>query len=254
MNCHEVESWLSAYVDRELDLERSLELEAHLAQCEECARAAQRLEELAATVASARRYPASAELRRRLARGNPVLVWQAAPWLVAAASLAVAVLAIWRLSPVPAAPRTDVLERDIVQEHVRSLLADHLVDVRSTDRQRVKPWFNGRLDYAPEVADLSPQGFQLTGGRLDYLGGRVVAALVYQRRGHIINVFVWPEPGQPDRAPAAHFVEGFNVVSWRSHGSNWWAVSDLNEVEMEQLPVCPCFLASVAANWRRDPS
>jgi anti-sigma factor RsiW len=261
MNCHEVDRWLSAYIDRELDLERSLEVEAHLAECERCSRAVRSLEEVSAVVGAAPLYPASPELRQRLGGRRTRAYWQTAPWLVTAASLALAALAVWRFSPEPVRPTADLLQRDIVQEHVRSLLADHLLDVSSSDRQRVKPWFNGKLDYAPEVADLSGQGFELTGGRLDYLAGRAVAALVYQRSGHMINVFVWPEARQPDRAPAARSIEGFNVVSWRTNGMNWWAVSDLNSVELEELPLCPCFLApnrtlhaSTSAGWPRNPS
>jgi anti-sigma factor RsiW len=261
MNCREVEPLLSAYLDGELDLAHSLEVEAHLRQCEPCARALKSLEDMSAAVLAAPRFPASEELRRRFGRQRAGHAWQTAPWLVAAASLAIAALAIWRLTPAPAGPAADPLQREIVQNHIRSLLAEHLLDVSSSDRQTVKPWFSGRLDYAPEVEDLSGQGFTLAGGRLDYLGERAVAALIYHRGQHAVNVFVWPAPGQPDRAPAARRIEGFNVVGWRTKGMEWWAVSDLNAVELEELPLCPCFMppnrtlhASTSAGAPRNPS
>ncbi|PWU10224.1 MAG: anti-sigma factor [Terriglobia bacterium] len=260
MNCHEVEKWLSAYEDRELDLARTLEIEEHLAECAGCSAALRKMEETSALLASAVRFPAPPELRRRFGAPGARIPWHTAPWLAAAASLALAVVVVWRYAP-PAQHAPDLLERDIVQEHVRSLLADHLLDVNSPDRQTVKPWFRGKLDYAPEVADLSSQGFELVGGRLDYLGGRAVSALVYQRAQHVINVFVWPEAGQPDQAPQPHSIAGFNAVNWRSKGMNWWAISDLNSVELEELPLCPCFMppsrtlhAATPPGMTRNPS
>jgi anti-sigma factor RsiW len=217
-----------------------MELEEHLRGCEPCARALQSLETLSSGVSSLSTYRASRSLRHRLSArmpGAPVI-----PWAIAAASLLIAVMAIWRYPSLWQSTSQDGLASEIVQQHVRSLLADHLLDVPSSSRQTVKPWFNGKLDYAPDVQDLSDQGFELAGGRLDYVGGRPVAALVYQRNKHVVNVFVWPAPGQPDRAPVSRPLEGFRVVTWRANGMAWWAVSDLNAVQLEELPLCPCFL------------
>jgi anti-sigma factor RsiW len=176
-----------------------------------------------------------------------------------AASLLALALAVWRF--LPSASAANPIEKEIVQNHIRSLLADHLLDVPSSDQRTVQPWFRGRLDYAPVVEDISAHGFVLVGGRLDYLDGRPVASLVYQRRQHVVNVFVWPSPGQPDRQPASRLVDGFHLVGWRANGMNWWAISDLNSVELEELPLCPCFMlpnstlhASAAANTPRNPS
>ena len=160
------------------------------------------------------------------------------PWLLLAAGLAVAGLLFWRY--VPARPAAaDVLAEEVVQDHVRSLQANHLLDVASS--QRIQPWFAGKLDYTPAVESMPWRGFGLAGGRLDYLSGRAVAALVYHRGQHIINVFVWPS-GQPDRVPRSRTADGFHVASWRAYGMDWWAVSDLGQAELEELALCPCFM------------
>jgi anti-sigma factor RsiW len=117
---------------------------------------------------------------------------------------------------------------------VRSLQADHLFDVASSHRHTVKPWFEGKLDFAPPVRDWSAEGFELLGGRMDYLGGRAVAALVYRHRKHVINVFVWPEPGA-DESARVEVIDGFNVVQWRREGMACRAVSDLSADELAKL-------------------
>jgi len=119
----------------------------------------------------------------------------------------------------------------VVDSHVRSLMGDHLVDVPSSDKHTVKPWFSGKLNYAPAVKDLSPAGASLVGGRLDYVGQRPVAALVYRLNQHTINVFMWPS-GAMDRGPAYSVHQGFNVVQWVADGMQCWMISDLN---VEQL-------------------
>jgi anti-sigma factor RsiW len=121
---------------------------------------------------------------------------------------------------------------DVVSGHVRALMGAHLLDVRSTDQHTVKPWFLGKLDFSPSVVDLAPLGFPLVGGRLDYLAGRPVAALVYQRRQHTINVFIWPAA---DALTDARSVRGFQVRHWTRDAMAFWAVSDLNDLELDQF-------------------
>ena len=125
------------------------------------------------------------------------------------------------------------VEQQAIASHVRAMMTGHTTDVVSTDRHTVKPWFNGRLDFSPPVDDLAPQGFPLVGGRVDYLDSRPVAALVYQRRKHVIDLYIWPEKsGDTNRDQA---LNGFNVIQWSSGGMSFAAVSDLNKAELDQF-------------------
>jgi anti-sigma factor RsiW len=154
-------------------------------------------------------------------------------WLPLGASFACgALLAVSAVTYRGAETDEDQIEQQVVASHVRSLMASHLTDVASTDQHTVKPWFTGKLDYAPPVVDLAQQGFPLVGGRLDYVKDRPVAALVYRRRGHTINVFVLPtREAQPSASsPAVH--HGYQLAQWEAAGMHFWAVSDIGTEEM----------------------
>jgi anti-sigma factor RsiW len=133
------------------------------------------------------------------------------------------------------AARTNAIVDQVVANHVRSLLAAQLVDVVSSDQHTVKPWFDGKIDFAPEVRDLSTDGFPLVGGRLDYLDGKTVAALVYQRNKHPINLFITPALTSRNASPTVVTRRGYNILAWTNKGMKYWVVSDLNQAELRQF-------------------
>jgi len=233
---------LHGLVDGELDAANSIALEAHLKGCEGCAEEVHRLEALRGLLADpALRHRPPAGLRDRIAgalaeapatrRNAPPAPRRAGPWLAGGAFTAIAaslalLLAMPQLTTVP-------MQEQLVSSHVRSLLANHLTDVQTSDRHVVKPWFNGRIDFAPPVVELAPQGFPLVGGRLDYVGGRVVPAIVYRRRLHTINLFVMPAGSLSSPAPISTRRDGYSLIRWTRGGLQYWAVSDLEPAELE---------------------
>jgi anti-sigma factor RsiW len=227
LDCREAERLLDAYLDGELDLARSLEFETHGESCAACVAALEHGRALKGAIARAPYFSAPESLRRKIAPPRRRVLYR---WMALAAGIVAMGLVLWRLATPVSAP----LGREIVAAHVRSLQANHLMDVASTDRHTVKPWFAGKLDFAPDVEDLSAEGFPLVGGRLDYLDGRAVAALVYRRRQHTVNVFTWPER-DGDSAPRIESLQGFNLVRWARAGMEWWAVSDASAADLEQL-------------------
>ena len=242
MNHEELRGLLHAYVDGELDLVKSLELEEHLKTCAACVRLVERQRALKTAFADTDlRYAPSPGLERRVmgairkeqgpawSFGFPSLQWSGA----IAATLLAAVIVL-RLVPTGVSAQ-DALVTEVEANHVRSLMAEHLTDVLSSDQHTVKPWFDGKLAFAPPVADFKDQGFPLVGGRLDFLAGHPVAAIVYQRRRHYINVFVCPE--NPDLSSASFEAsrDGYNMIHWSRDGMNFWAVSDLNTPELRSL-------------------
>ena len=235
------EAQLDAYLDGELATVDASELEAHLAQCPECARFRQeRLELRAAIRARVPAFEAPAALRERVRAAVGAAAGARAPrrfalrgvWspLALAASLAVVALGSWQLGVRRAAGET--LADDVLTSHIRSLMPGHLTDVLSSDQHTVKPWFNGKLDFSPPVYDFPGRGYPLLGGRLDYVDGRTVAALVYGRRQHLINVFLWPAARRPAAVPATGTRQGYHLLHWATADYTYWVVSDLGLPEL----------------------
>ena len=241
MNCEKVLLLLNGYVDGELDLVTSLEIEEHLRECASCSAQHQSLVALHTATADKALYhlaPAGLEKRIRgsLKKANPKppfwegISWR---WLAPAAALVILLLLLAGTlgRSLMISNQQTLLTQEVQVAHVRSLMANHLVDVASTDQHTVKPWFNGKLDFSPPVTDLAPQGFPLVGGRLEYLDGRQVAALVYQRNKHYINLFIWPSQDK-EAGPQRSDYNGYHLFHWTQSGMTFWAVSDVNPKDL----------------------
>jgi anti-sigma factor RsiW len=239
VTCKETQTFMDGYLDGELDLVRSIDLERHLHDCPACGELHKaRTTVRAAIGASPLRYHAPSGLKQSVHAAlleqarketKPERKWFQLQWPALAATAAAVIVAVLWLRPI-----ANPLERDVVDSHIRSLMANHLMDVPSTDQHTVKPWFAGKLDFSPPVRDFSSDGFPLTGGRLDYLDHRPVAALVYRRNQHIINVFMWPD-SSGDRKFHSSAQQGYNVIETVRNGVEYWLVSDLNHGELQQL-------------------
>jgi anti-sigma factor RsiW len=241
VTCHKINDLLSPYADGELDLVRDLEFERHLEACPVCAAALEWTRSLSARLSDQALYhQPPADLHRRvrtsLARANGArlrtvfLPWR---WLgTIAAAAALVALALWGATRA-SWPRSaeEHVAREVVAGHVRSLMANHLLDVESSDQDTIKPWFFGKVDFVPEVKDLAGQGFRLAGGRLDYIDNRPAAALVYLRDKHVINVFTWRAAG--DDATLEYLErQGYHLICYADNDRTYWVVSDLNEQEL----------------------
>jgi anti-sigma factor RsiW len=234
VNCREAGRLLDAYVDNELALSESAEIGEHVEECPDCHQRLADLESLGRLIRSLPSCTAPGRLRaavtarpagRRFASRLFALA-AAAAILSVGAGLAVRAGRLQRSAASAAAAEA------VISSHVRALMGEHLLDVPSSDQHTVKPWFLGRLDFSPPVTDLGAAGFPLAGGRLDYVAGRPVAAVVYRRRQHAINLFIWPA-SDPDASIEARSIRGFQVRHWVRGRMTFWAVSDLNDQELD---------------------
>ena len=236
MTCDEAEILLHALIDGELDAGHAREIEDHVAGCLRCAAALADYREISKAVAAADlRYAAPLGLRRRIEASLPQPRLANRRAVLRGFAMGSAVSAIAASGLVAVILRSDEearVESEVVSAHVRSLQAGHLTDVISTDQHTIKPWFNGKLDVAPPVVDLTAQGFTLIGGRLDYVDARAIGAIVYRRRAHVINLFIAQTAGAEPRTARIATVQGFNIRRWSERGLNYWAVSDLAADEL----------------------
>jgi anti-sigma factor RsiW len=235
----QIRELIHPYVDGELDLLTARKTEQHLRSCADCRAVENAVRALRETVASSQpAYRAPSRLRKnvRAALRREAKTTVFSPWVVFATGAACALIVLGAvLFQTTRVSRSDTLIDEVIANHVRSLLATHLVDVASSDQHTVKPWFDGKIDFAPEVRDLSGDGFPLIGGRLDYLDGKTVVALIYHRNKHPINVFIMPATTNRDTSPSAVTRRGYNVLSWTHNEMKYWAVSDLNETELRRF-------------------
>ena len=254
MSCEEYDTLIHGYLDGELDLLNSLRIEAHLPECASCARTYESQRALRSAMSGAKLYfkppndlaerihvalhegkKAEGRASSSVWRVRKPMPWRISwPWMSLAASAVLVALVAWRFGSVTSRPSPeDLLAQEVLASHVRSLMANHLTDVPSSDQHTVKPWFDGKVDFSPPVKDLSGDGFPLLGGRLDYLEDRPVAALVYQRRKHFINLFIWPSAEHSRKKSMMR--QGYNLFHWMQSGMTYWAVSDLNWTELQQF-------------------
>jgi anti-sigma factor RsiW len=241
MKCDEASVLLHALADGELDAGNAREVEAHIAGCTACAAAVRELNEMRRVVRPSQlRYAAPDSLRRTIEGALPAPPVPAASRRAALKGFALGAT----LSAMAASGLFFVVTRDddrervldeIVSAHLRSLQGDRLIDVASSDQHTVKPWFNGRLAASPPVEDLTAQGFTLIGARIDFVDAKPVAAIVYRRRVHIINLFCEPVSSRAETAASMQSLHGFNVRSWRERGIHLWAVSDINPEELGEF-------------------
>jgi anti-sigma factor RsiW len=244
MNCPQARPLIDAYADGELDAAGILELEKHLRDCPACAHAWRNTQTLKKSLKQdAMFFTAPTELRRAIKAELQSQIetkprWTFGDWnwlTTATSSVATACLALLLAFSLTRPSAQQRLTQEIVFGNIRSLMADHMLDVVSTDQHTVKPWFNGKLDFSPPVKDLAAQEFRLIGGRLDYISGHSVAALVFQRRKHLINLFIWPLNEKDSSAAAPASIQGYQVIHWTNAGMTFWAVSDLNEKELMEF-------------------
>lgn len=244
MKCEEVRELLQAYIDSELDAANNLAVEQHLRQCPRCARMYGNDQVLHTTIKeSSLSFQAPASLRARVRaalpattparRSTPRVSW---PWLSAAALLLLLLggFGFWAIAQLRSNPAEDSqMAQAVVDSHERSLADDHLVDILSDNPNTLKSWFESRLGFSPPVINLTLQGYSLVGGRLDFLDNRAVAAIVYKRDNHVINLFVCPTT--QNAGTRTFSLQGYYLTHWTRYGMDCWAVADLDEDQLQQF-------------------
>jgi anti-sigma factor RsiW len=264
MECERARPLMQAYLDDELDAVAAAQVTSHLLTCTACDAAFEELLALRALVGQhGRCHRAPAQLRQRLhasfqdakPRRRALSSW---PWswinlgLAATTSAALAVtLGLFLAQP----SNADRRNAEIVASHFRSVMSGHMADVASSDQHTVKPWFAGKIDYSPPVYDLGPQGFQLVGGRLDYVAARPVAVLAYRHRKHVLDLYLWPATGAREPGLRAASQRGFQLLSWTQRDMQYVAISDMSAQDLEKFAgALEAQVAQSGSSERREPS
>jgi anti-sigma factor RsiW len=244
MDCKEVRPMIHGYVDEEIDAVTMARIESHATNCANCQQLLRNQKLLRARIKTSSPYytaPAGLEKTIRGAiRGAKKQTWplflDKARWLTVGAIASSAAMLSVSLTLFLTSPFGDeLLAREAISDHVRSLMADHLTDIQSTDQHTVKPWFVGQLDFSPPVTNLASSGFLLVGGRMDYLNNRQVAALAYECRKHVINLFISPTAEHDKLTIKTHRWQGYESYEWTQSGMHFWAVSDVKQNDLAQF-------------------
>jgi anti-sigma factor RsiW len=242
VECRDVQNLLHLFVDGELDVVRRLQIEHHLADCRACAEREQGVRQLRDALSAAPLYHRAPDALRARLQTDPTPQTRpnrsrARALMALAAGIVLVVVSVGGGVLLSRTVTADERLADVVVAgHIRSLQVEHAIDVASNDQHIVKPWFQRKLDFSPQVPNLAPAGFPLTGGRLDYLIDRPVAAIIYHRRAHLINVFTWPSAdGDGVRGVRALHRHGFHIRHWHRAGMTYWVISDLNGQELDEF-------------------
>ena len=269
MDCIQCQSLLHGYLDQELDVASAMAIDQHLENCAACKTALEQQSTLRSSIRQYAQYHvAPAELVDRIrarvdsaaigaiTRKKPRWQWlQAGQWLKLGTAIAATAVVTWTAALQLNTPSPDEgIAEQVIAGHARSVLTGHIADVATSDKHTVKPWLSGKLDFSPPVTDLTAAGFPLVGGRLDYLDKRPVAALVYRRNQHLINLFVWPDPKSAHTMPTQSLPkQGYHILHWRDAGMTFWAISDLDESELQAFAESYASAQRPRANYGERP-
>lgn len=244
MDCEQARILIDAYIDNELDIANSLEVERHISSCKDCAAIySSNLVMQSALHDESVYFTPPSDLENKIKviiKSSGKEQFNFKNFLYsrkgAAAAFVLTFLIVIVVLLMGSQPSSEEqMTEQIVDNHMRSLMPNHLTDVLNSDQHTVKPWFNGKLDFSPPVIDLSSQGFNLVGGRLDYISGQPVAAIVYQRKSHYINLFFWFSENKEDVTKKASVTRGYNLIHLTKGNRNYWAVSDINLAELDEF-------------------
>jgi anti-sigma factor RsiW len=237
-------TWLDAYIDLELEPQQAADLVSHARRCPRCAAAIIERQRLRSALIAGMKFhavpPRTLEtIQQAIAPSNARPAYSPAPrwaWASLAACLVLTGALVWSIvSPYQVKSDREQVVHEAVSAHIRSLMGTHLADIAASDQHVIKPWFAGKLEFAPKVVDFASDGFSLTGGRLDYVAGRPAAAVVYVRRAHVINLFSCPDPSVTANEPRSSTDRGYSAISWSETGMRHCAVSDINEDELKRF-------------------
>ena len=244
MDCDDIHTKIEPYLDAELTLSDRRDFEEHIEHCKNCAELLESKRMIKRMVGEVEYKNAPPSLKKNIQiklrdyTGEDSTRPGLAQWLsLSAGSLLVGSLATWVFMVfVLTAPLQTGLVDEVISSHVRSLMVDHMTDIKTSDRHTVKPWFNGKLDFSPPIVDLKKEGFELIGGRLDYMLDKPVSAVVYKRRAHVINLFIMKNDTDNDKESTKLIHRnGYNIIFWKVNGLDYWLISDLNKKELRQF-------------------